>query len=433
MNLPLPVLRLARCGVFALAVLSRLCAQTSETAYTLVWADEFNTDGPPDPRNWSYEQGFVRNNELQWYQPDNATCAGGLLIIEGRRERRTNPNYQAGSTDWRLNRAEAQYTASSLHTRGKHSWRYGRFEMRARIPAAAGLWPAFWTLGVSGEWPSCGEIDIMEYYREMILANAAWGSATRFSAVWDSATKRLADFDADWRNRFHVWRMDWDETTIRLSVDGLLINTVDVTRTRNANLQWGPANPLQQPHYILLNLAIGGTNGGDPVATPFPARYEVDYVRVYRAEQVAVTPEQTRLLNMSVRAPVRGREQPVILGFVVGGTGPKKLLLRAIGPQLAAFGVSNVLADPLLTIYRAESNGQSAPLFSNDDWAQEGAPALSAAFTATGAFALPQAGSRDAAFLGVFSPGAYTLVVTGEGGSAGETLAEVYEMPATRP
>ena len=410
-----------------------LWAQTTETAYTLVWADEFNTDGPPDPKNWSFEQGFVRNNELQWYQPDNAVCAGGLLIIEGRRERRPNPNYQAGSTDWKLNRPEIQYTASSLHTRGKQSWRYGRFEMRARIPAAAGLWPAFWTLGTSGEWPSCGEIDIMEYYREMILANVAWGSATRFNAVWDSATKRLADFDPDWRNRFHVWRMDWSETSIRLSVDGLVLNTTDLSRTRNANLNWGPANPLQQPHYILLNLAIGGTNGGDPAATPFPARYEIDYVRVYRAEQVAVSPEQTRLLNLSVRALVRGREQPAILGFVVGGPSPKKLLLRAIGPQLAAFGVDSALADPLLTIYRAESNGQSTLLFSNDDWAQEGAAALSAAFAATGAFALPQTSSRDAAFLGLFAPGAYTLVVTGEGGSTGELLAEVYEVPATKP
>jgi beta-glucanase (GH16 family) len=426
-------LRFALHGLIALFAMSNLFAQTTETAYTLVWADEFNNDGPPDPGNWSHEAGFVRNNELQWYQPDNATCAGGLLIIEGRRERRPNPNYQAGSTDWKLNRAEIQYTASSLHTRGKQSWRYGRFEMRARIPAAAGLWPAFWTLGVSGEWPSCGEIDIMEYYREMILANAAWGSGTRYNAVWDSATKRLSDFDADWRNRFHVWRMDWSETTIRLSVDGLVLNTIDVTRTRNANLPWGPANPMQQPHYLLLNLAIGGTNGGNPAATPFPARYEIDYVRVYRAEQVAVVPEQTRLLNMSVRALVRGREQLVILGFVVGGTSPKKLLMRGIGPQLASFGVSNVLADPLLTIYRAESNSQSTLLFSNDDWAQEGATALSAAFTAAGAFALPQPSSRDAAFLGVFSPGAYTLVVSGEGGSSGEALAEIYEMPATKP
>lgn len=433
MNAPFIVVRIALCALLALGVIGSACAQTTETAYTLVWADEFDSDGPPDPRNWGFEEGFVRNSELQWYQPDNATCAGGRLVIEGRRERRPNPNYQAGSTDWKLNRAEIQYTASSLHTRGKHSWQYGRFEMRARIPAAAGLWPAFWTLGIAGEWPSRGEIDIMEYYRGKILANVAWGSATRYNAVWDSSSKPLTDFDADWASRFHVWRMDWSETSIRLSVDGLELNTIDLAKTRNANLQWGPANPLQQPHYMLLNLAIGGTNGGDPAATPFPARYEIDYVRVYRAEQVAVSPEQTRLLNLSVRAPVRGREQPIILGFVVGGTSPKKLLVRGIGPQLASFGVSNVLADPLLSIYRAESNGRSTLLFSNDNWAQEGSTALNAAFSATGAFALPHPDSRDAAFLGVFSPGGYTMVVSGEGGSAGEVLAEVYEVPGSKP
>jgi beta-glucanase (GH16 family) len=248
--------------------------------WKLVWADEFDKDGKPDPKNWKFEKGFVRNNEHQWYQPDNARCEKGLLIIEGRRERKPNPNYKPGSQDWRTNREFIEYTASCLITEGLHSWQYGRFEMRARIDTRPGLWPAFWTLGVNGEWPSNGEIDIMEFYRGKLLANAAWGTDRRWVASWDSFTKPITEFDADWSSKFHVWRMDWDEDSIRLYVDDKLLNEVDLSKTINKDKEG--KNPFRQPHYLLLNLAIGGTNGGDPAKTEFPARFEVDYVRVYQ-------------------------------------------------------------------------------------------------------------------------------------------------------
>src|SRR5687768_13068839 len=118
--------------------------------YALAWADEFNRDGQPDPKNWDYERGFVRNRELQWYQPENARVADGLLVIEARRERVANPTFNPESTDWKANREFAEYTSASLLMRSLHSWRYGRFEMRGRIDTRAGLWPAFWTLGVTG-------------------------------------------------------------------------------------------------------------------------------------------------------------------------------------------------------------------------------------------------------------------------------------------
>jgi len=139
--------------------------------YRLVWADEFNTEGLPDSTNWNYEYGFVRNQEYQWYQPQNAFCKNGCLIIEARREHKPNPNYDANSKDWRLNRPFIDYTAACLLTKHKHSWQYGRFEMRARIDISAGLWPAWWTLGVEQRWPANGEIDMMEYYRGKLLAN----------------------------------------------------------------------------------------------------------------------------------------------------------------------------------------------------------------------------------------------------------------------
>src|SRR6266436_1129457 len=100
--------------------------------WKLVWADEFDKDGPPDPRNWTYETGFVRAKEYQWYQPDNARCQDGLLVIEGRSERKPNPSYEPNSKDWRKKREYADYTSASLTTEGLHSWQYGRFEMRDR-------------------------------------------------------------------------------------------------------------------------------------------------------------------------------------------------------------------------------------------------------------------------------------------------------------
>lgn len=255
-------------------------AEAAPAGYVLDWADEFNRDGAPDPSNWAFENGFVRNQELQWYQPDNARVGHGMLVIEGRRERKANSNYQAGSTDWKRKDEYANYTSSSLLTRGRHAWQYGRFEMRARIDTRAGLWPAFWTLGTAGGWPRNGEVDIMEYYRGMLLANVAWGAADRGRAVWADTRTPLASLGANWSSAFHVWRMDWDADRIQLFVDDRKLNDVDLSTA--VNQDGTNVNPFHQPHYLIVNLAIGGTAGGDPSTTTFPARYEIDYVRVYR-------------------------------------------------------------------------------------------------------------------------------------------------------
>ena len=249
-------------------------------ATSFVWSDEFNTDGRPDPKNWTFETGFVRNSELQWYGPENARVERGVLVIEARRERKANPGYQPGATDWKRSREAAEYTSSSLLTRGLHSWQYGRFEMRARIDTRAGLWPAFWTLGVAGAWPRNGEVDIMEYYGGNLLANVAWaGPGGR--AQWDDTRHPLSSFgDPDWSTQFHVWRMDWGADRIRLFVDDRLLNETDLSTT--VNQDGTGVNPLRQAHYLIVNLAVGGTQGGDPAATAFPARYEIDYIRVYQ-------------------------------------------------------------------------------------------------------------------------------------------------------
>lgn len=253
---------------------------TKPNGMKLVWADEFDKDGRPDPMKWNFENGFVRNEEAQWYQPDNAVVKDGILIIEARRERKPNPNYKAGSDNWKTNREFMDYTSASLTTSGKGAWTYGRFEMRARIDTRSGLWPAFWTVGQSGEWPSGGEIDIMEFYRGKLLANFAWGTNRRWNAKWNSFAKPSSEFpDPDWSKKFHVWRLDWDENSMKLSVDGQVLNTQDVNQTINGDA--AGRNPFRAPHFIILNLAVGGQNGGDPAVTEFPARFEIDYVRVY--------------------------------------------------------------------------------------------------------------------------------------------------------
>jgi beta-glucanase (GH16 family) len=249
--------------------------------YELVWSDEFNIDGRPDTSKWRYEKGFVRNHELQWYQPENAWCEGGKLIIEARKEQRHNPNFEEGSRDWKKNRPTIDYTSSCLLTRKTASWQYGRFEMRGRIDIRSGLWPAWWTLGVSRRWPANGEIDIMEFYRGHLLANIACLNQSGYSAKWYGKKYRTDSMGGKaWADQFHVWRMDWSDQEIALFLDDRLLNRVPVDSLYNRD--GSGFNPFRQPHFMLLNLAIGGDNGGDPTGTSFPNRFEVDYVRVYQ-------------------------------------------------------------------------------------------------------------------------------------------------------
>ena len=279
-----------------LSIVSTSFAQGNRT---LVWSDEFNTEGPLNEADWNYEKGFVRNYELQWYQPDNAICRDGCLIITARHEQVKNPNYikfdntlQDGRPrrrrpDWRQQREYAEYTSASVNTRGKHEFLFGTLEVRARIPVAEGSWPAIWTLGTQWHWPSCGEIDVMEYYRiddvPHILANAAWGNDHN-QAVWNSKAipfAHFADKDPDWAEKFHIWRMEWQPEYLRIYLDDELLNDIDLTKTINGTYGEGK-NPFHTPQYFLLNLAIGGQHGGEPNPEKYPLRYEIDYIRFYQ-------------------------------------------------------------------------------------------------------------------------------------------------------
>ncbi len=268
-----------RKNIFILALtLVSVVAHGAED-WKLVWSDEFNTNGKPDAKNWNYECGFARNHELQWYQPENAFCTNGLLVIEARREHKLNPDFTTNSPDWGQNRKWIDYTSASLTTRRLREFTYGKFELRARIDTRLGSWPAFWTLGAQGHlgWPACGEVDIMEFYTGTVLAN--FGYRLDGKVKWLANKKPLAELGGEaWTKEFHIWTMEWDETKIDLLLDGKLMNHLDVASADNADR----GNPFHRPEYIILNQAIGGDKGGDPSATICPLRYEVDWVRVYQ-------------------------------------------------------------------------------------------------------------------------------------------------------
>ncbi|SFC60652.1 Glycosyl hydrolases family 16 [Zunongwangia mangrovi] len=270
-----------------LALFFQSCAAQQKSSvpegYKLIWADEFEDGTKPNPEFWSYENGFVRNEELQWYQVENANIQDGKLVISGKKESIKNLQYQPESRNWKENREFAEYTSASINTNGKFDFQFGILEVKAKIDTSMGMWPAIWTLGIEKGWPSNGEIDVMEYYlvdqKPAILANAAWKGKTSYVS-WDSEKIPFSEFlqkDPKWADKYHIWKMDWTADSIKIYLDNQLLNTIDLTTTKNPD----GFNPFHQPHYILLNLAIGG-NGGDPSSTSFPRKYEVDYVRVYQ-------------------------------------------------------------------------------------------------------------------------------------------------------
>ena len=252
----------------------------SVEANTPIWADEFNGEGPLDATKWTFEEGFVRNEELQWYQSDNAFQEGGNLVIEGRTENKPNPNYIPGSTSWKTNQETINYSSASVITKDLFSFQYATVVVRAKVTNFVGTWPAIWTLGLDCQWPSRGEVDIMENYGGNILANFAWGTNTMWSPVWDSSQWPVADFGAGWTDSFHIWELQWTDTQMTILLDGQVLNDVDLNTTINGSAECAGENPFQQPHYLLLNLALG-SNGGSVENLDFPTQYLVDYVRIY--------------------------------------------------------------------------------------------------------------------------------------------------------
>lgn len=232
----------------------------------LVWSDEFNGSGI-DSSNWRFDIGGWGwgNGEAQYYtsRPENARVADGALIIEALRE-----DYQGSA-----------YTSARLLSQNLREFQYGRIEARVKVPSGSGTWPAFWMLGTGlGEpgrtWPNVGEIDILEYVgREPnAVIGALHGPGYSGGNAIDQWSYRSSPIADDW----HVVAVEWNYSGIKWFLDGSQFHSVLRTDVPG---EW----VFDQPFFIILNLAIGGTLGGeiDP-ALQFPLRYYVDYVRVYQ-------------------------------------------------------------------------------------------------------------------------------------------------------
>ena len=263
----------------------------TKSKWKLVWGDEFDYKGLPDAKKWGYEEGFVRNQEMQFYMKaclKNSRVEDGRLIIEGHKERMPNPKVGKGWADWQKQRKFIDYTAASLVTQDTFSFTYGRVEVRAKMPRGKGMWPAIWTLGTNKTkvgWPRCGEIDIMEYVGKQphtLHGTTHFGDPNKEGkgrAVHKSAGKGTIRIQNPWDD-FHVYALEWDEKQIRWFVDGK-----QFTQLKTDVAGKGADNPFRKPHFLLINLAIGGSWGGPIDDSVLPQKYEIDYVRIFEAER----------------------------------------------------------------------------------------------------------------------------------------------------
>ncbi len=268
-----------------ITLLGFLVVTTSATAadkWTLKWSDEFEYTGLPDPKRWTNEVGFIRNQEAQFYtagRQENARVENGILIIEARKERLANPGFVPGSKN--PHRAEfAEVSSASLTTRGIANARYGRVEVRARLPQGRGVWPAIWMLGVNQSqvgWPRCGEIDIMEYVGfepNTIHANI---HTSKYNHMRKTGKGSQLRSEGPYQN-FHVYAIEWNPERIDFFLDDKKYFTYAKEPGATEEV-W----PFDQPFYLILNLAIGGAWGGQKGIDEaiFPQRFEIDYVRFY--------------------------------------------------------------------------------------------------------------------------------------------------------
>jgi beta-glucanase (GH16 family) len=239
---------------------------SAPTGFTLVFADEFETPGSLDPAKWGYEIGYVRNDEKQYYtsRPENVRVEGGMLVIEGRQEA-----YQGHG-----------YTSASVNTLGRFELRYGRVEVRAKLPTGRGSWPAIWMLGTSIAsvgWPACGEIDIMEnvgFDPLRVHSSVHTAAYNHTIGTQKTASTVVADPSAD----FHVYATEWYPDRIETSVDG--VRYFSFRNEGTGSRAW----PFDAPQYLLINLALGGSWGGQQGIddSRFPHLYLIDYVRIYQ-------------------------------------------------------------------------------------------------------------------------------------------------------
>ncbi|MBN1542314.1 glycoside hydrolase family 16 protein [candidate division KSB1 bacterium] len=242
--------------------------------WTLVWNDEFSGDSI-DPAKWEHEvnaQGGG-NNELQYYtdRSVNSFIEEGCLVIQALRENYKGPE------------GTREYTSARLRTKNKGDWKYGRFDIRARLPFGQGIWPAIWMLpteGKYGGWAASGEIDIMELLGHE--PNKVYGTL-HYGGEWPNnihSGKAFLLKENDFSSDFHLFTLEWSPGVFRWYVDGELYQTQTQWYSSNGSF---PA-PFDEFFHLVLNVAVGGNWPGNPDnSTVFPQKMIIDHVRVYKS------------------------------------------------------------------------------------------------------------------------------------------------------
>ena len=251
----------------------------SQKKYQLVFEDHFE-GSRPDPAVWNIEDSAnYYNGEVNYKtsRPENVRCENSCLILEARKEQ-----YKG-----------KEYTGAAITSHKKKFFQYGRIEMLAKLPYSHSMWPAFWTMGENRGWPWCGEIDIMEmvggtdnygnqYGDAKALATLHWTEPETvgydnthhkpFGTYWLPGYEQGAKLADD----FHIYGVEWDKNEIVSYFDDVIVGRIDITDPTMREA-------FHQPHYLLLNFAIGGGWPGNPDETSvFPQKYMVDWVRVWQ-------------------------------------------------------------------------------------------------------------------------------------------------------
>ena len=263
-----------RVGVWPDAVEAAAKYQSPEWA--LVWHDEFERNGLPDPAKWTFEEGRVRNNEAQFYtaaREANASISDGCLSLVARRE------------IWE----GADYTSASITTKGRFDFTYGKLQMRARVPAGRGTWPALWTIAADyphHPWPGCGEIDLMEHVGFLPNRFHYTVHTEAYNHVRKIQRGAFEELDPVADAGFRDYGLIWSRDRLEWFADG-----VKVFEYRDDGT--GPdVWPFFRPQYLLISLAVGGSWGGMEGIdeTAFPAALEIEHVRVWQLPE----PERSR-------------------------------------------------------------------------------------------------------------------------------------------